>query len=147
MFADIFWYESFSWFWCKGTRCLSLSKYFRYALYNLLKKGFRIEYLCRFFLGSGPSSSMCVSILWLFQLGNIFLHDATAPSGPGPPHYRGFTITLRHTTLGRNSLDEWSAPRRYRYLTTHNTQTRQTSMQGAAFEPAIPVSERPQTHV
>jgi len=23
-----------------------------------------------------------------------------APSGPGPPHYRGFTITLRHTTPG-----------------------------------------------
>jgi hypothetical protein len=23
---------------------------------------------------------------------------ATAPTGPGPPHYRGFTITLTHTT-------------------------------------------------
>jgi hypothetical protein len=23
------------------------------------------------------------------------------PSGPGSPHYRGFTITLRHTILGR----------------------------------------------
>jgi hypothetical protein len=30
-------------------------------------------------------------------------------SGPGLPHYRGFTITLRYTTLGRNSLNEWSA--------------------------------------
>jgi hypothetical protein len=28
-------------------------------------------------------------------------HGAAAPSGPGPPHYRGFTITLRHTALGR----------------------------------------------
>jgi hypothetical protein len=28
------------------------------------------------------------------------------PSGRGPPHRRGFTITLRHTTLGRTSLDE-----------------------------------------
>ena len=26
-----------------------------------------------------------------------YLHGATAPSGPGPPHFRGFTITLRHT--------------------------------------------------
>jgi hypothetical protein len=26
---------------------------------------------------------------------------ATSPSGPEPPHHRGFTITLRHTTLGR----------------------------------------------
>jgi hypothetical protein len=33
-------------------------------------------------------------------------HGATAPSGPGPPHYRGFTITLRHITLGRTPLDE-----------------------------------------
>ena len=27
-------------------------------------------------------------------------HGATAPSGPGPPHYRGLMITLRRTTLG-----------------------------------------------
>jgi len=33
-------------------------------------------------------------------------HGATAPYGPGPPHYRGFMITLRHTTLGRSLLDE-----------------------------------------
>ena len=32
-------------------------------------------------------------------------HDATAPSGPGRPYYRGFTITLRHATLGRDPLD------------------------------------------
>ena len=31
----------------------------------------------------------------------FFSYGATAPSGPGPPHYQGFTITLRHTTLGR----------------------------------------------
>jgi len=30
---------------------------------------------------------------------NFFFHGATTPSGPGLPHYRGFTITLRHTTL------------------------------------------------
>jgi hypothetical protein len=28
------------------------------------------------------------------------------PSWSRPPHYRGFTITLRHTTLGRGPLDE-----------------------------------------
>jgi len=27
------------------------------------------------------------------------------PIGPGPPHYPGFTVTLRHTTLGRTPLD------------------------------------------
>ena len=35
-----------------------------------------------------------------------FFHDATAHSGPGPPHFRGFIITLRHTTLGRNPLEK-----------------------------------------
>jgi hypothetical protein len=32
--------------------------------------------------------------------------EATAPSGPGPPHYRVFAITLRHTILSRVPLDE-----------------------------------------
>ena len=35
-----------------------------------------------------------------------------------PPHYRGFVITLRHTTVGRTPLDEWSARRRDLYITT-----------------------------
>jgi len=43
-------------------------------------------------------------------------------------HYRGFTITLRHTTWGRTPLDERSARRRELYLTAHNIQNRQTSM-------------------
>ena len=34
------------------------------------------------------------------------IQDATDPSGPGPPVHLGFKITLRHTTLGRASLDE-----------------------------------------
>jgi hypothetical protein len=34
-----------------------------------------------------------------------FFHGAAAPSRPGPPHYPGLTITLRHTTLGRTPLD------------------------------------------
>jgi len=29
---------------------------------------------------------------------NLFFHDATAPSGSGPPHYWWFTTTLRHHT-------------------------------------------------
>jgi hypothetical protein len=75
-----------------------------------------------------------------------FFHGAKAPSGPKPPHYRRFTITLRHTTLGRTLLDDWSARRRDLYLATHNTHKRQTSMPPAAFEPATAASERPQTH-
>jgi hypothetical protein len=65
--------------------------------------------------------------------GSLFLtnactsppHGATAPSGPGPPHFRGLTITLRHTTLGRTALDEWWAWRRDLYLTTQHSLTRQ----------------------
>ena len=31
----------------------------------------------------------------------LFFHGAAAPSGPGPTHYRGFTIILRHTNHTR----------------------------------------------
>jgi hypothetical protein len=40
-------------------------------------------------------------------IGYFFYYGASAPSWPRPPHYRGFMITLRHTTLGRTYLDEW----------------------------------------
>jgi len=49
-------------------------------------------------------------------------------------------------TVGSTSLDEWSARPRDLYLTTHNTQHRQTSIHPAGFEPTIPASERPQTY-
>jgi hypothetical protein len=75
-----------------------------------------------------------------------FYNGVTAPSGPGPPHYRGFTITLRHTTLGRTPLEEWSARRGDLYLTTHNSHKRQTSMPPAGFESGIPASEWPQIY-
>ena len=50
---------------------------------------------------------------------------AAVSSRPGSPHYWGFTITLRHTTVGRTPLDEWSARRRDFYLTTTLTRDRQ----------------------
>jgi len=65
-------------------------------------------------------------------------------SGPGPPHFRGLTIILRHTTLSRTPLDEWSARRRDLYLTTNNTHKRQTSMPTpVGFELTDAASERP----
>jgi hypothetical protein len=76
----------------------------------------------------------------------FFPSGATAPSEPRLPQYLGFTITLRHTTLSRTSLDKWSARRRDLYLTTYNTHNRQTSMPPAVCEPTIPASERPQTY-
>jgi hypothetical protein len=45
-------------------------------------------------------------------------------------HYRGFTITLRHTTFGRIPLDEWSTRRRDRYLTTHDIHKTETHAHG-----------------
>jgi len=36
----------------------------------------------------------------------------------GPPHYRGFTITLRQNTFGRTRLDKLSVRRSSLYLTT-----------------------------
>ena len=73
------------------------------------------------------------------------LHATTAPSGSGPPHYRGLKITLRHTTLSRTPRNEGSARRREFYLTTHNTHKRKTAITLAGFESAIPASERRQT--
>ena len=68
-----------------------------------------------------------------------------------PPQWArasSFTRFLNHTdtTLGRTPLDEWSARRTDLYLATHNTHNRQTSMPPVGFEPAIPASERLQTH-
>ena len=54
--------------------------------------------------------------------------------------------TQRRNTGGRTLLDEWSARRRYLYLTTHSTYKRQTSMPPVGFKPTIPASERPQTN-
>ena len=73
-------------------------------------------------------------------------HSAKSPSGPRPPHYRGYTVTPTLTTLGRTPLDGWSARGRDLYLTTHNTHKRQTSLPQEGFEHSIPQSERPQTH-
>jgi len=53
--------------------------------------------------------------LWCFAYG------ATGPSGPGPPHFWDFMVTLIHTTFIRTSLDEWSARRRDLYLKTNST--------------------------
>ena len=69
------------------------------------------------------------------------------PSGPRLPHCRGFMIKFRNTTIGRTSLDERSARRWDLNLTTRNTHNRQPSMPPAGFEPAIPRSKRPQTHI
>jgi len=64
----------------------------------------------------------------------------------GPPHVRGFTITLRHTTLGRTPLDVWSAQRTELYLAKHKIHKRQDIHVPVAVENSISTSEGPQTH-
>jgi hypothetical protein len=76
----------------------------------------------------------------------IFSQGERILSRPGPPHYRCFTITLRHTTIDGTPLDEWSAHRRDLYLRRHNIFKRQTAMTPAGFERVILASERLQTH-
>ena len=53
--------------------------------------------------------------------------------------------SVRHITLSRTPLDEWSGHRDL-YLTTHNTHKRQASMPPAGLEPTIPASQQLQTH-
>ena len=64
-----------------------------------------------------------------------FFRGATDPNVSGRLHCRGFTITLRHTTLGKTPLEEWSARRKGLYLTTHNTHKREAFMPSAEFNP------------
>ena len=62
-----------------------------YAVYCLLLKIIPLGLVSVFFI--------------IFSNTIFFFHGATAPSEPGPSHYSGFMITLRHTTLGRTPLD------------------------------------------
>jgi hypothetical protein len=74
----------------------------------------------------------------------LFLPCRNNSSGPRTPHYRGFRITRRHTTLGRAHLDKCSSTRRDLYLTTHNSHKR--SMPPTGLDPTIPGSERSQNN-
>ena len=45
-------------------------------------------------------------VMLIYIYVKLIVYGSTVPSGPGPPHCRSFTITLRHTTLGGAPLDE-----------------------------------------
>jgi hypothetical protein len=77
----------------------------------------------------------------------VYSLGITATSGPRHPHYRGFTITLRHTAHGRTPLEEWSGSSKELHLTKHDYPKRQASTFPAQFEPVIPAGRRPQTQV
>jgi hypothetical protein len=71
-----------------------------------------------------------------------------SPSEPRPPQCWGCETTFRrHNTFGRTPLSEWQARPRNPYLTTSNDHKQQACMPEAEFEPAIPGSGRPKTHL
>ena len=77
---------------------------------------------------NGSFSTSCITLLQncLLECDALFYFlGTTARSEPRSPPCRAFTITLRHTTLDRTPLDEWSARRRDFNLTIHNTHKRQ----------------------
>jgi len=89
------------------------------------------------------SQILSLASAWLINtMSHIFSpHGPSDPDGSGPPHYRGFTITL-----GRTPQDKWPTGHRDLCPTIHNTHNRQTSMTRAGFERILPASEQPQTN-
>ena len=67
---------------------------------------------------------VAIDRLFYYLIFLDFISQFDSPSGPSPPHCRGFMIALRHVTLSRTPLDERSARRKDFYLTTHNTHTK-----------------------
>jgi hypothetical protein len=74
---------------------------------------------------------------------NVHYNGTTVPSGPRSPHYRGFTITDTPQSVGLL----WTSDQPDAETSTwqHNTHKRHIHAP-TVFEPAIPVSEQPQTH-
>jgi len=114
-------------------------------------------------------SFISLQLVWTLSLGHLqdFKEEEEYKQncvswGRKPPHfYHGTTPPpqcarasslsrihdhIRHTTVGRAPLDEWSDRHRDLYLTTHNNHNRETSMPPAGFEHPFPASVHPQTH-
>ena len=64
------------------------------------------------------------TMFFLFVPSYRHPQGARAPSGPGPPHYRRFTITHRHTTLGTRVHECTSDQPDDLYQTTNNNHKR-----------------------
>jgi hypothetical protein len=84
------------------------------------RRSFRLEF------GRGANNFLP----WKYNISFFTLWCFDPIPGYGLP-LRGFTITLRHTTIGRTPLDEWSARRRDLYLyNTHHSQQRDIHVAG-----------------
>jgi len=102
------------------------------------------EKMCSYVPNKHNWSSLATTADWINALCTriFFSRGTTAPSWPAAPHYGGFTATIRHTTLSRTPLDEWSARHRDLYLTTQQTAIHFP----VGFEPKVTAGKRPQTH-
>jgi hypothetical protein len=77
-----------------------------------------------------------------FSSKHSFLFDTSAPQWAKASSFTRFVDhTQQSTTVSSNPLDEWLAPRRHLYLTTHSNQNR--PMPPTWFEPTISAGERP----
>ena len=77
---------------------------------------------------------------WQNSYNYFFFHGARAPSGAGPPHYRGFTITLGRTVFTTDQLDAET------YTLQHITLARDRHpCPRRDSNPPIPAREWPQT--
>ena len=79
-------------------------------------------------------------------VGRVFLWRCGPTWAMASTFLRFLDHTQRRITVGRTTLDEWSARRRDLYLTTHNNHNRKTSMPSVGLEPTISAGERPQTY-
>ena len=75
----------------------------------------------------------------------VFILWFDSRRGPRLPRCWGLEVTLRHITIDKTPLDEWSARLRELYLTTHKNHNPQISMSPAGFEPVILAGDRSQT--
>jgi len=74
----------------------------------------------------------------------FFFHEVTAPSGPGHPHYRRFTIKQTHHTQ-YDSSGRMIRPIQ-RPLLDNTQHSQETDLYApAVFEPTVPDRERLQT--
>jgi hypothetical protein len=78
---------------------------------------------------------------WLIILICV-LPSRNSPTGPRPPHYLGFMVTPRPTTLGTTPLGRVTQ----RPIPNNIQHSQVTPIHDpAGFEPKVPTSERPQT--
>jgi len=117
------------------------------------------EYTARLLLHAGcwrlvtcvsePTATMHYHSTINLEFVCLFIFGATdPPSGPEPPHSRGFYIT--HNNVPQSVGLLWTSDRLVAETSTwqhtHNTHNRQTSMPPVGLEPTISAGERPQIY-